>query len=278
MKNEKKELLKKAAAGDAETMYLLAQDYENEGNSDNAFFWYNKAAIQGLADGINNVAMYYLEGLVVTPDVDKTINLLESIADKVPVAKINLACIYLEGKGCPQDSEKGMELLRQSAASGEGPAAFTIGKIHLGGMYGAPVDYKKAIKWFEKAYALGIYESVEVLCDLYEGLYSRKVKNREKYRLWSDIRKDIAARKSDLFFLILPTMPVTPEDLSDVLIMNEADGRQYIIINNEKIYPDLLVARTFLPNMNPELYTEVEHIDGDISNNSARNLRWIKKK
>ena len=159
-------------------MYLLAQDYENEGNFDNAFFWYNKAAMQGLADGINNVAMYYLEGLVVTPDVDKTINLLESIADKVPVAKINLACIYLEGKGCPQDSEKGMELLRH-AVSGEGPAAFTIGKIHLGGMYGAPVDYKIAIKWFEKAYALEIYESVEILCNLYEGLYSRKVKNRE---------------------------------------------------------------------------------------------------
>ena len=82
-KNEerKKRIIKKAAAGDAETMYLLAQDYENEGNFDNAFFWYNKAAMQGLADGINNVAMYYLEGLVVTPDVDKTINLLESIAD-----------------------------------------------------------------------------------------------------------------------------------------------------------------------------------------------------
>lgn len=195
MKNEKKELLKKAAAGDAETMYLLAQDYENEGNFDNAFFWYNKTAIQGLADGINNVAMY-----------------------------------YLEGKDCPQDSEKGMELLRH-AVSGEGPAAFTIGKIHLGGMYGAPVDYKIAIKWFEKAYELGIYESVEILRDLYEGLYSRKVKNREN-----------------------------------------------IIINNKKVYPDLLVTRTFLPNMNPKLYTEVEHIDGDMSNNSTRNLRWIKKK
>lgn len=258
-------------------MYLLAQDYENEGNFDNAFFWYNKAAMQGLADGINNVAMYYLEGLVVTPDVDKTINLLESIADKVPVAKINLACIYLEGKGCPQDSEKGMELLRH-AVSGEGPAAFTIGKIHLGGMYGAPVDYKIAIEWFEKAYASGIYESVEILRDLYEGLYSRKVKNREKYKLWSDIRKDIAARKSDLYFQVLLTMPVIPEDLSDVSVMKEEDGRQYIIINNKKVYPDLLVTRTFLPNMNPKLYTEVEHIDGDMSNNSTRNLRWIKKK
>jgi TPR repeat protein len=196
MKNEKKELLKKAAAGDAETMYLLAQDYENKGNFDNAFFWYNKAAIQGLADGSNNVAIY-----------------------------------YLEGKDCPQDSEKGMELLRQSAASGEGLAASTIGKIYLDGLCGFLVDYGKATPWFEKAYALEIYESVELLCDLYEGLYSRKVKNREN-----------------------------------------------IIINNKKVYPDLLVARTFLPDMNPELYTEVEHIDGDMSNNSTRNLRWIKKK
>ena len=38
-------------------------------------------------------------------------------------------------------------------------------------MYGAPVDYKIAIKWFEKAYALEIYENVEILCDFYEGLY-----------------------------------------------------------------------------------------------------------
>lgn len=75
-----------------------------------------------------------------------------------------------------------------------------------------------------------------------------------------------------------PDLPVIPEDLSDVSVMKEADGRQYIIINNKKVYPDLLVARTFLPNMNTELYTEVEHIDGDMSNNSARNLRWIKKK
>ena len=119
---------------------------------------------------------------------------------------------------------------------------------------------------------------MEILRDLYEGLYSRKVKNREKYKLWSDIRKDIAARKSDLYFQVLLTMPVIPEDLSDVSVMKEEDGRQYIIINNKKVYPDFLVARTFLPNMNPKLYTEVEHIDGDMSNNSTRNLRWIKKK
>lgn len=44
----------------------------------------------------------------------------------------------------------------------------------------------------------------------------------------------------------------------------------------KKVYVDVLVAETFLTNPNPEIYTEVEHIDGDMSNNAAVNLRWVK--
>lgn len=67
-----------------------------------------------------------------------------------------------------------------------------------------------------------------------------------------------------------------PANENDVL--EEPGGRQYIIIDGKKAYVDLLVAETFLINPNPEVYTEVEHIDGDMSNNAASNLRWIKKK
>ena len=63
--------------------------------------------------------------------------------------------------------------------------------------------------------------------------------------------------------------------------MYRYSGRQtadsYIIIGGEKAYVDLLVAETFLVNPDPKAYTEVEHIDGDMSNNAADNLRWIKK-
>ena len=60
--------------------------------------------------------------------------------------------------------------------------------------------------------------------------------------------------------------------------MSERNGRQYVIIDNEKAYVDLLVAETFLPNVNPAVYSEVEHIDGDIFDNSVGNLRWVEKK
>ena len=79
-----------------------------------------------------------------------------------------------------------------------------------------------------------------------------------KYRLWSDVRKSLKKE-----------VPVP--------VFGEANGRQYIIIGGEKAYVDLLVAETFLVNPDPKAYTEVEHIDGDMSNNAADNLRWIKK-
>ena len=35
-----------------------------------------------------------------------------------------------------------------------------------------------------------------------------------------------------------------------------------------------LVAKAFIPNENPEFYTDVHHIDGDKLNNNVENLKW----
>ena len=156
--------------------------------------------------------------------------------------------------------------------SGDGLSAFTMGHIRLKGLFGTPVMYKEATGWFEKAYELGIYDSVDFLCDLYEGLYSRGMRDIRKYRLWSDVRKSLEKGDS----CIAPAMPSSANG-GNVPVFGEANGRQYIIIGGEKAYVDLLVAETFLVNPDPKVYTEVEHIDGDMSNNAASNLRWIKK-
>lgn len=272
MKEEIKKMLEKARAGDAEAQYLIGMYYEDKGDVNEAFLWYDRSAMQGFAFGINAVAIYYLKGMAVKRDTGKAIALLESIAEEFPTAKANLGHIYLEGEGCQRDIGKGIGLLRQAADSGDGLSAFTMGHIRLKGLFGTPVMYREAAGWFEKAYELGIYDSVDFLCDLYEGLYSRGMRDIRKYRLWSDVRKSLEK--------VSCTGPAMPSSANggNVPVFGEANGRQYIIIGGEKAYVDLLVAETFLVNPDPKVYTEVEHIDGDMSNNAASNLRWIKKK
>lgn len=271
MKKETKRILEKAQAGDAEAQYLTGMYYEDKGDVNEAFLWYERSATQGFVYGINAVAVYYLKGMAVKRDTGKAIALLESIAEKEPTAKANLGHIYLEGQGCPQDIGKGIGLLGQAADSGDGLSAFTMGQIRLKGLFGTPVMYKEATGWFEKAYELGIYDSVDFLCDLYEGLYSRGMRDIRKYRLWSDVRKSL-----EKVPCAGPAMPSSAKG-GNVPVFEETNGRQYIIIGGEKAYVDLLVAETFLVNPDPKAYTEVEHIDGDMSNNAADNLRWIKK-
>lgn len=99
MKEETRKILEKAQAGDAEAQYLTGLYYEDKGDVNEAFQWYNHSAMQGFVYGINAVAIYYLKGMAVKHDTGKAIALLESIADKFPTAKANLGHIYLEGQG-----------------------------------------------------------------------------------------------------------------------------------------------------------------------------------
>ena len=77
-----KRILEKAQAGDAEAQYLTGLYYEDKGNADEAFLWYDRSATQGFVYGINAVAIYYLKGMAVKHDTGKAIALLESIAAK----------------------------------------------------------------------------------------------------------------------------------------------------------------------------------------------------
>lgn len=47
------------------------------------------------------------------------------------------------------------------------------------------------------------------------------------------------------------------------------------IVDGKKLFTDIAVASTFLPNPDPTRYTRVEHIDGDLGNDHVMNLRWV---
>ena len=44
MKEETRKMLEKARAGDAEAQYLTGLYYEDKGNTDEAFLWYEQSA------------------------------------------------------------------------------------------------------------------------------------------------------------------------------------------------------------------------------------------
>ena len=71
MKEETRKILEKAQAGDAEAQYLTGLYYEDKGDVNEAFQWYNHSAMQGFVYGINAVAIYYLKGIAVKRDVSR---------------------------------------------------------------------------------------------------------------------------------------------------------------------------------------------------------------
>jgi len=56
---------------------------------------------------------------------------------------------------------------------------------------------------------------------------------------------------------------------------NNGNGYMTVTLNNTKFYVHRLVAQTYIDK--PEGKNDVNHKDGDKSNNSAKNLEWVSK-
>ena len=60
-----------------------------------------------------------------------------------------------------------------------------------------------------------------------------------------------------------------------VSVWDNGNGYKRINLNNKKYRYHRVLAIQFIPNPNPKLYTEVDHINHIRSDNRIENLRWI---
>lgn len=58
------------------------------------------------------------------------------------------------------------------------------------------------------------------------------------------------------------------------IFTEQTTNRKYLKVGDKIIYHDFLVASIFVPNPNPDKFSKVEHIDGNIENDKKENLRW----
>jgi TPR repeat protein len=116
---------------------------------------FQEAADQGDTTAQSNLASLYVQGKGVPQDYRKAVELYQKAADQGDTtAQNDLASLYEQGKGVPQDYRKAVELYQKAADQG-----YVLGEVNLGSLHyrgkGVPQDYRKAAELFEKAVSQG---------------------------------------------------------------------------------------------------------------------------
>ena len=87
---------------------------------DQAFTWYKQAALLGVSEAMNSLAIMYEEGVGVIQNYDEAINCYKKAVDKGnPDAMFNLALLYEQGKiGGEKNINTAKELIGKAANGG----------------------------------------------------------------------------------------------------------------------------------------------------------------
>lgn len=186
---EKLQLL--AENGDVKKQVELARYYKKNKQYDLEFLWFDKAARQGDADGINGVGCCYCEGRGVQKDVKKGIRLIIEAANKGSFkAQHNLAVCYVRGIGVELNWEKAFELYYKLAENGDADSQYMVGKYYMHNQAGSTWhiisqrDTKKAFYWYTKAAEQGYAKAQKEIGFFYETGLEPCNKNLENAIKW----------------------------------------------------------------------------------------------
>ena len=115
------------------------------------FYWYRKAAEQGLTKAAFNLGSMCAHGDGVPQDHCESVRWYRKAADGgLKEAQYNLGLMYSNGDGLPQDFSEAAKWYRKAAEQGLVEACFNLGVLYDTGK-GVAKDCTEAAKWYLKA-------------------------------------------------------------------------------------------------------------------------------
>jgi localization factor PodJL len=136
-------------------------------DSTEAAKWFERAAVQGLANAQFNLGVLYERGEGVAQNDRLAFFWYQSAADQgLARAQHNLATAYAEGKGIAKNYTKAVEWFTKSASAGLGASQYSLAMIYERGLASGTPDLARARSWYEKAMAQGDAQASERLASI----------------------------------------------------------------------------------------------------------------
>lgn len=237
---------KAAENGDDESQYQLACAYEH-GNAvigqdkEQAFHWYQQAALQGNRRAQNNFGMALLYGVGCKADGGKAkIWLEKAAAQNVSVAMFNLGYAYEKGEaGFGENMEKAVSWYRRAAEHEDVNACSRLADIYASGKLGNK-DERQAAKWYQKAIKYGDHEA---RCELGCLLVSGEEPDIEAGRKWLEEAVQINHSQKAAWYLAMsylrdsdPNMSVKAAAwLEKTIALEPEDSKKASVFKNDAL-------------------------------------------
>lgn len=165
---------KAAQAGDAQGQNNLAYCYKTGtgtvANSTQAIQWYEKAAEQGYNKALACLGYCYEKGDGVTVNLEKAGQYYARAAENGDVvSQANLALMYEKGLGgLVKDEVRALHWHRTAAEGGNVNAQINVGLYFEKGIGGVAQDWKQAVSWYSKAAEKGDHTAQTIMGACYE--------------------------------------------------------------------------------------------------------------
>lgn len=129
---------------------------------------YCRAAEQGFAEAMNNLAELYLSGNGAERDRKKACEWFHKAAQQgFATAIYNMGILYLNGCGAEQNYGKAFGWFHKAAELGFTAAMYKLGYLYTWGI-AVNKDFAEAVKWYEKAAGLGDTRAMNELGLMYK--------------------------------------------------------------------------------------------------------------